>query len=486
MRKPTRIALAAGVGIVAAGSLAVAAGAVPLADDKSDGKRPAADGSAAERPQIHEDFNGDGYNDIVIGAPDGEDGLGYLTVVYGSAEGLDLSTTTTIGQVSDEDDEFREGFGHRLLAEDLDGDGVTDLVVRTQSSSKVVALWGAEDRGLSADDSVELGKSDQLTSGDFDGDGERDLVLTPHMAAEKSELLRGPFTRDGQPAERQNTDLSDPSGFVDVFELAAGDVTGDGADDLVLLQSMEEGGRKGQFFTGGSDGLTRQDTEIPMGLSATIGDFDGDGHGDLAYREAEGGIVEGPWTDAGTVHVHYGSKSGFGDRKATFTQATPGVPGAHEKGDMFGAALSAGDVNGDGFDDLAVGVPGEAIEDKAKAGAVVLLKGSAEGLTGAGAQAFSQDTAGVPGVAEAGDFMGAGVRLLDVNNDGMADLTASAPGENGYDGAAWSFRGTSSGVSTSDGISFAPGDIGADPTEATFGAVFSNSTANILWGIEDR
>lgn len=459
----------------------MAAGAVPLSQSNE-----ARETRPAERAEVREDFNNDGYNDLVIGAPEGgDDGAGYLTVVYGSADGLDLSNTTTIGQPADEDDEFREGFGHEMRAEDLDADGITDLVVRAKhSSSELVVFWGAEERGLSDKDMAGLGKTHKMTSGDFDGDGKQDLLVTPSMAAENSELLRGPFTRDGEPAERQGVDLSDPVSYRDVFTFAAGDVTGDGVDDLVVIQSMEEGGRTGQFFTGGSDGLTRQDTEIPMALSATIGDFDGDGHGDLAYREVEGGIIEGPWRDAGTVHVLYGSESGFGDRKATFTQASPGVPGAHEEGDLFGAALSAGDADGDGYDDLAVGIPGEAIGDRANAGSVVLLRGSSEGLTGEGSQAISQDTAAVPGVAEAGDLHGANVRLLDVDNDGKADLSVSAPREDGGNGAVWSFPGTDSGVSAADAVSFAPGDIGAAPDGATFGIAFANSTDDILWGID--
>ena len=66
------------------------------------------------------------------------------------------------------------------------------------------------------------------------------------------------------------------------------------------------------------------------------------------------------------------------------SQNTPGVPGAAEPLDRFGAALAAGDVTGDAVDDLAVGAPGENGVDPATghgAGSVTFLRGSATGIT---------------------------------------------------------------------------------------------------------
>jgi len=469
-------------GALTAGVVAAAPAAAPA--QAQDAPSPAAVG---ERPEVREDFNGDGYNDLVIGAPEGGGDTGYLTVVYGSADGLDPATAAVIDQRTPGvpgDPEPGRRFGSHIVARDLDGDGVTDLAVHTAGADTVTALWGAKGEGLSGDGAVLLGEAHHLAGGDFDGDGAADLVIIEYMRGEESSLLRGPFTRGGEPAGTRPVDLG--NGSWDVFALAAGDITGDGADDLVAIGSMEESGRPGLFLTGGPDGLTRQDADVPEALSAVIGDFDGDGHGDLAYREAPGGIIEGPWTDAGVVRVVYGTADGPGTRTAELTQATPGVPGAHEEGDLFGAALAAGDVDGDGRDDLAVGVPGEAIGDAAKAGAAVVLYGSGAGLTGTGAQAFNQATPGVPGVAEAGDLFGASVRLLDVDGDGRADLAGSAPGENGYSGAAWSIRAGGGGLDAATAVSFAPADIGAPPEQATFGAVLGNSTDAILWGIEDR
>jgi hypothetical protein len=88
-----------------------------------------------------------------------------------------------------------------------------------------------------------------------------------------------------------------------------------------------------------------------------------------------------------------------------------------EPGDQFGGALAAGGFNNDDFAELAVGVPAENVGAVQDAGAVNVLFGSAGGLTGAGSQLFTQDTAGVGSTAEAFDAFGAaltGARFLDV------------------------------------------------------------------------
>ena len=161
-----------------------------------------------------------------------------------------------------------------------------------------------------------------------------------------------------------------------------------------------------------------------LGYCLAHGDFDGDGFSDLAvgaWMEDVGAVA-----DAGAVNVFYGSAGGLSDVGAQiWDQDQPGVNGGAEADDWFGSSLAAGDFNGDGFDDLAVGVPGEDVE----AGAVNVLYGGAGGLSSAGDQWWNQDSAGVPGTAEPGDGFGQALAAGDFDGNGYADLAIGAPFE---------------------------------------------------------
>uniref|UniRef100_UPI0004CB3A56 FG-GAP-like repeat-containing protein n=2 Tax=Streptomyces TaxID=1883 RepID=UPI0004CB3A56 len=154
------------------------------------------------------------------------------------------------------------------------------------------------------------------------------------------------------------------------------------------------------------------------GGDGVIADFNKDGYGDIAvgtplYSKHKG-----------RVSVWYGSSAGP-SRSTRLTQSTSGVTGSPENRDEFGSSISAGDVNGDGYADLAVGVPGEEIDDHDYAGGVHIFKGRAGGLSGAGSQWFARNTRGVPGALTADEQFGGLVRLRDTDGDGKADLYVS-------------------------------------------------------------
>ena len=189
-----------------------------------------------------------------------------------------------------------------------------------------------------------------------------------------------------------------------------------------------------------------------FGDRLACGDFDGDGFDDLAIGvpgEDIGAVV-----DAGAVNVFYGSGSGLtaaGDQ--LWHQDTPGVLGGAEAGDVFGDSLACGDFDGDGFDDLAIGAPGEDIGAVVDAGAVNVFYGSASGLTAAGDQLWHQNVSGVLNGAEAGDLFGSSLASGDYDGDGKDDLAVGAPGEDigaiADAGAANVFYGSASGLTAS-------------------------------------
>lgn len=167
-----------------------------------------------------------------------------------------------------------------------------------------------------------------------------------------------------------------------------------------------------------------------FGSSAVAGDFNADGYADLAIGVPDEDI--GTIPDAGAVNVVYGSPSGL---SATFVadqlwdESNPFVPGEPVQADEFGGALAAGDFDGDGYVDLAIGVPGATVGTATLAGAVVVLFGSATGLTSGGSQQWTQDTAGIQDSAEPNDNFGAALASGDFHADGNVDLAIGVPNE---------------------------------------------------------
>ena len=167
---------------------------------------------------------------------------------------------------------------------------------------------------------------------------------------------------------------------------------------------------------------------VTLEVSGAPCDFNGDGFGDLAIGVPGEDI--GDVTDAGAVNVLYGSAAGLtagGDQ--LWHQDEVGIRGVAEASDQFGFALDCGDFNGDGHDDLAIGVPGEDIGDITDAGAVNVLYGSGAGLTAGGDQLWHQARVGIRGGAEDGDMFSDSVAGGDFDGDGFDDLAIGVPGE---------------------------------------------------------
>ena len=163
-----------------------------------------------------------------------------------------------------------------------------------------------------------------------------------------------------------------------------------------------------------------------FGATLVAGNFNGDFWTDLAVAAP----LEN-WnttTNSGHVIVYHGGAAGLSAHSG-WSQARVDLQDGEEPGDEFGDALAAGDFDGDGFDDLAVGVPGEEVDGTVAVGAVQVIVGSATGLTGDFDLFYSQHTPGIFTNPETGDRWGSALAAGNFDGDDYVDLAVGTPNE---------------------------------------------------------
>lgn len=236
---------------------------------------------------------------------------------------------------------------------------------------------------------------------DFDGDGRVDVAVGyPGYDHERGVVT----VHFGQAWNGQSRPESNPATLLTVSGNEASETVAaiDAGMHSVVLSSTDS------TFT--NAGLA-PNPWIDFGHALAVGDFDADGRPDLVIGIP--GMDLGNVLNAGGVAVLSGValtqlKAGNNAVARIWHQGSPGVQGDPEAGDRFGHALAVGDFDGNGADDLAIGVPFEDIGTKTDAGAVHVLYGvPGVGLTAAGNELLYGDKAGIAGNSAAHDWFGA-------------------------------------------------------------------------------
>jgi len=412
------------------------------------------------------DVNGDGYADLIVGAkwanPGGKSDAGSSYVVFGKATGfasaLNLSTLNGANGFRLDGVAAYDNAGAPVSAAgDVNGDGYADLIVGAS---------GADPGGKSSAGSsyVVFGKASGFASS---------LDLSTLTGADG-------FRLDGAAA-------GDRSGF---SISTAGDVNGDGFDDLLVgAYGAGPGGKSGagtSYVVFGKasgfaasidlatlngtngfrlDGLAASDK---LGYSvSTAGDVNGDGYADL--------IVGARWADpngvkyAGSSYVVFGKASGFASSlDLSILNGANGfrLDGAAKYDNAGSAVSAAGDVNGDGFADLIVAAIGADPGGKSNAGSSYVVFGKASGFAASmvlstlnGTNGFRLDGAATD------DSAGFSVSAAgDVNGDGYADLIIGAngadPGGKPQAGSSYVVFGKAGGFAASINLSTLNGTDG--------------------------
>ncbi|MCB9683784.1 MAG: FG-GAP repeat protein [Alphaproteobacteria bacterium] len=382
------------------------------------------------------DVNGDGYADVLVGAPNWSQGpniqVGRASLYLGSASGLEA---THAWRVQGSNQLVHTGVV--ASAGDVNGDGYDDVIVGTPGYSGAlpgqgrVAVYDGSALGLSTVASwsaVGLRNYENLgasvaSAGDVNGDGFDDVIVGSPQRSNGDTYEGAATVYLGSAAglavaPAWSVEGGRGSAYLGTSVASAGDLNGDGYDDVVVGAPGAGPTYQGEVevYLGSPAGPSPTPDftwrgQQPFGLYgnsvASAGDVNADGYDDLligspSYSQGDGAA----W-------VHLGSAAGPAASHAWIVFGIAGVT------DLGVSVASAGDLDADGYDDVVVGAH-TSTGDLAAEGAVLLYRGTPTGVTQAPVLIFQGD--------QASAHLGASVASAgDVDGDGYADVIAGAP-----------------------------------------------------------
>lgn len=401
------------------------------------------------------DVNGDGYDDVIVGAPQfvwttGGDDQGAAFIWYGGPGALGAGPNPvpalTLYGSGVNDGAFGWSVG---TAGDLNGDGYSDVAIGAwfdniggPAGEGVARVYMGGPTGLDPTPVVEF-ESNQAnatmgrwvgTAGDVNGDGYGDLLIgIPRFSNPQSQegIVRLYF---GGPTGIANPpsitfDINGVGANFGECLSTAGDINGDGYSDIIIGAFLYSNTGAAAVFMGGPYSTSLSPSLLGSGGSANArkgqavanaGDVNGDGYADALVSSP---FASNGQANEGLVHLHLGGPSGLSP--VPLVQFEANVANA-----QYGASVaSAGDVNGDGYADVLIGAP-----TSGAGGRAYVYHGSPTGPTNTPALTLTGPAASSFGfsVFTAGD----------INADGYADIVIGAPDV----GSAHVYHGSAAGL----------------------------------------
>lgn len=458
------------------------------------------------------DINGDGVPDVVVGAPGYSDGgiVGAAFVIFGGSAAFDGEIdVTSLGSagISILGGNSGDSAGVAVAAGDFDNDGVDDLAIAASgydgpgtnrgavyvipgnaslsTSIDLGALGSLGSRVIGDADQRFLGIRDIAAVGGFDNDGTDDLLIGTFSATLGDTNSGVAYLIDG---DGLGTDITVPTFSGSTFYHATqgaqfggsvaggGDVDNDGIPDILVAAPGGGVGQQGAVYLLFGDTVpVTSPFNVANGINlatrgiAILGETGGDMIGDVAMvGDANGDgiddfVIGARYDDdgasnAGAAYLIFGAADiGSGVSLASLGSKGVKITGANADDAVGQRVTGAGDVNGDGVNDILIAAPGDD-DNGSNAGAVYLLFGSADFGTSLDLGSLSDDKGVKILGAAAGDQLGANALTAagDINSDGLDDVVVGGSSANAAY-VLFGFTGTTPGAGLAQ-----TGDAGDD------------------------